>query len=301
MNSQQLKCFLAVAENLNYAKAAQELYLTQPTVTHQINSLENELGVRLFYRTKHTVSLTQEGMIFYEDARAILTREQIAVSKLKFQGTLTDPAVSFGFSSSLEMNLFIPVLSALSDTVSFHPYLRIVPRKSIWNLFLSTDLDCIFSYKGSFAELPRIGIDDIQTVRNVCLVPRRNPLSEKERICAEDLVNSRFVFCNPAALPASCASLESELLGSIPPNRVYSCESVEAAVALASSGYGIAVLPENLCQDTELTLKIPFDTDLSMTYCMFWKKEMSDPKREILLMVKEKMCSLSAPQRTRES
>lgn len=61
MNTQQLKCFLAVAEKLNYAKAAQELYLTQPTVTQQINSLEKELGVRLFYRTKHTVSLTQEG------------------------------------------------------------------------------------------------------------------------------------------------------------------------------------------------------------------------------------------------
>lgn len=287
MNTQQLKCFLAVAEHLNYAKAAQELYLTQPTVTHQINSLENELGVRLFYRTKHTVSLTQEGMIFYEDARAIIIREQIAVSKLKFHGTLTDPPVSFGFSSTIEMNGFIPALTRLSETASFHPYLRIVPRKSIWNLFLNTDLDCIFSYKDSFSELPGIAIEELYPVKNVCLIPRTHPLSEKKSVSAEDLAADCFIFCNPAVLPSAAASLENELLSCFPPDQVCSCETAEAAVALVCSGYGFAVLPGNLCQDNERTVKIPFLTETNMTYCMFWKKEMSESKRNIITLIKK--------------
>lgn len=289
MNTQQLKCFLAVAENLNYAKAAQELYLTQPTVTHQINSLESELGVRLFYRTKHTVSLTQEGMIFYEDARAILVREQIAVSKLRFQGTLTEPFVSFGFASTTEMNNFIPVLSRLAKAASFHPYLRIVPRKSIWSMFQSTDLDCIFSYKGSFDELPKIGIEDIMTVNNVCLVPKDHALSGKEKVSADELTDSRFIFCNPAVLPSAAASLENELLAYFPPDQICNCESVEAAVALVHSGYGVAMLPDNLCGTSDMAVRVPFNTDLSMTYCMFWKKEMSETKKEIIKMIKEIM------------
>ena len=51
MNTQQLECFIHVADKLNFTKAAEELYLSTPTVTHHIKSLEEELGAQLFYRT----------------------------------------------------------------------------------------------------------------------------------------------------------------------------------------------------------------------------------------------------------
>ena len=51
MNTTQLECFLAVAQNLNFSKAAESVALTQPAVSHQIRSLEEELGVQLFTRT----------------------------------------------------------------------------------------------------------------------------------------------------------------------------------------------------------------------------------------------------------
>ncbi len=64
MNTFQLKCFLTVTETLNFARAAQLLNITQPAVTHQIRSLENELNVRLFKRTTRNVELTHEGQLF---------------------------------------------------------------------------------------------------------------------------------------------------------------------------------------------------------------------------------------------
>lgn len=54
-------------------------------------------------------------------------------------------------------------------------------RKSIRSMFQSTDLDFFFSYKGSLDGLPKIGIEDITTVKNVCLVPKEHPLSGKEK------------------------------------------------------------------------------------------------------------------------
>ena len=59
MNTVQLECFLAVAEYLNFSKAADFLKITQPAVSHQITSLEDELGTRLFVRTSKNVSLTE--------------------------------------------------------------------------------------------------------------------------------------------------------------------------------------------------------------------------------------------------
>ncbi len=58
MNTTQIKCFLAVAETLNFTKAANQLFISQPGLSRQIVSLERELNTLLFIRDKHTVRLT---------------------------------------------------------------------------------------------------------------------------------------------------------------------------------------------------------------------------------------------------
>ena len=72
MNTTQLECFVTVAENLNFARAASILHITQPAVTHQIVSLEGELDAKLFIRTTRSVKLTPEGWSFLADAKNIL-------------------------------------------------------------------------------------------------------------------------------------------------------------------------------------------------------------------------------------
>lgn len=69
MNTVQLECFVAVAEYLNFSKASRSLKITQPAVSHQIQTLEEELGVKLFNRTSKSVILTQEGSRFLPDAQ----------------------------------------------------------------------------------------------------------------------------------------------------------------------------------------------------------------------------------------
>ena len=60
----RLKVFRAVAQQLNFRKAAEHLFLTQPAVTLQIKAQENDLGVRLFDRTAGKISLTRQGSVF---------------------------------------------------------------------------------------------------------------------------------------------------------------------------------------------------------------------------------------------
>ncbi|MBP3883537.1 MAG: LysR family transcriptional regulator, partial [Olsenella sp.] len=72
MNTSQLECFVQVALNLNFRRAAEELHLSQPTVSKQIASLEAELGAPLFVRTTREVLLTSLGEAFFKDAQEIL-------------------------------------------------------------------------------------------------------------------------------------------------------------------------------------------------------------------------------------
>lgn len=82
MNTQQLECFVRVADKLNFTKASEELYLSTPTVTHHIKSLEEELGAKLFYRTSKVVQLTEIGSLFYSDAKEILNKINLSQKKI---------------------------------------------------------------------------------------------------------------------------------------------------------------------------------------------------------------------------
>ena len=72
MELRVLKYFLSVARNENISKAAEELHLTQPTLSRQLSELEEELGTKLFVRGKRRTTLTEEGIFLKERAREIV-------------------------------------------------------------------------------------------------------------------------------------------------------------------------------------------------------------------------------------
>lgn len=73
MELRVLNYFLAIAREENFTKAAQQLHVTQPTLSRQIADLEQELGVKLFIRSNHNIILTEDGMILKRRAQEILS------------------------------------------------------------------------------------------------------------------------------------------------------------------------------------------------------------------------------------
>ncbi len=81
MELRHLRYFVAVAEELNFRKAAETLSITRPALSKQIKDLENEIGVKLLDRDTVSVSLTNAGEVFKNDARALLDHAKKAIER----------------------------------------------------------------------------------------------------------------------------------------------------------------------------------------------------------------------------
>ena len=139
---------MAVAQYLNFSKAAESVSITQPAVSHQIGSLEDELGVKLFVRTSKSVSLTREGIMFISDAEQIL---KIAGSaKFRLSEKLDDEPVriSIGCHNQAELNVLTPALREMSRLYDdLLPYIDLTPFKSIDNQLKDQKIQLLLSFK----------------------------------------------------------------------------------------------------------------------------------------------------------
>ena len=97
----RLKVFLAVAEHLNFHKAAEQLFLTQPAVTLQIKALEQDLGVRLFDRAAGRISLTGQGSTLLNYARRMAALAAEAVQELGCKDGKISGQLSLGVSTTI--------------------------------------------------------------------------------------------------------------------------------------------------------------------------------------------------------
>ena len=106
-----LRCFLAVAEQRHFTRAARELGLAQPSVSSQVRRLESELGSELFHRMKGNVTLTPAGEALLPFARRILADVDAASSELRESATQVRGRLSIGATPSLAATLVPPVLA----------------------------------------------------------------------------------------------------------------------------------------------------------------------------------------------
>ncbi len=118
----KLKIFKTVADLKSFSKAAELLFLAQPTVTLQIKKIENYLGITLFKRSKNEIELTEEGKIFYQYASKILDDYSIMEAELSKLKEDINKNLSIGTSSTIG-NYLLPHL--LPKFLELYPFAKI--------------------------------------------------------------------------------------------------------------------------------------------------------------------------------
>jgi LysR family hca operon transcriptional activator len=113
MDLRYLRYFIAVAEEMNFTRAAERLHTVQPSLSRQIRRLEEIVGTPLFHRDKHEMELTEAGRIFLDESRAILQRVNHAIT-LARQGARAEAGhIAVGFILGTEARIFSDLLPTL--------------------------------------------------------------------------------------------------------------------------------------------------------------------------------------------
>jgi DNA-binding transcriptional LysR family regulator len=187
-----LRYFIAVAEELNFSRAAERLHMAQPPLSAAIRQLERELGVDLFTRTTREVTLTDAGRVFLEGARRTLEEADRAAEDAKRAGAgeLGRLRLAYSWSTRFE------TLPALGRTFrAGHPGVELLAQE-MWNArmapaFRSGSIDLALSLCPEIAA--ELDLAPIRKERLVALLPEAHPLSGEEAISLSSLADEEFV------------------------------------------------------------------------------------------------------------
>lgn len=110
MEFHQLRYFVAAAEELSVSRAAERVHVSQPALSRQIRSLEEELGLQLFHRIKQRIHLTEAGAFFLRKARQILCDAEMSIQQTQEQFGNVSRTLRLGFLSPFLDDLVAPVV-----------------------------------------------------------------------------------------------------------------------------------------------------------------------------------------------
>lgn len=245
MNIFQLKCFLAVSDYLNFAKAASHMNISQPSMTHQIHTLEEELQVSLFHRTTRTVELTSEGLSFLDDARNIVSISEDAIHRFSRFDEQEIVKLNIGCSSYLNPVLFVETLRLLREQhPNVHPKLQLIQGPQLQTRLENGTIDVAIHTDISVNKKSSLIYKELSKCPIVCVGPPEYLDPERSSYSLEELKCLPLVICRPTSLSPDIASLQWDLTKGRRMQDLYFCEDIESLLFLVQAGYGIAVLPD---------------------------------------------------------
>ena len=253
MNTQELKCFLRVAERMNFTRAAEELYLTPPTVTHHIQKLESEFGVQLFQRDSKSVQLTLEGEIFYQDAREIMMKIEAAFSHVNDIRNSKHTFLRIGCITSQEASSLSKPLARLRERFScVEPRIIIADFTQQLRMLKEDHLDLVLGSRGMILSQNDFRFNALYSCRSCAIFSQEySAIFSGNEISLEDLSPYPLIALNPKNIPIQPDdAIEKFLTVKTQPVHIIRQEDAAAVITLASSGYGIGILPEYVLSDS---------------------------------------------------
>lgn len=291
MELRHLRYFIAVAEELHFSRAAQKLQIAQPPLSQQIRSLEEELGVQLFERTKRRVKLTEAGQVFLEEARLVLAQLEQAVKTAQRASRGEVGRLSVGVNSSATQS-FVPdilrvfrerfpcVELVLHELTSYRQVRGIRDNQiDVGFLWLPNVNDSALSFMSIWREPMMVAL------------PESHSLTHLPQIPLEALVEEPFVL-PPRHLGAGFYSQIISLCqqAGFSPKVAQEAMLMQTIVSLVAGGVGVALVPASLqnFQRVGVVYKALQGQTPELEMAVVWLPDNSSPiLREFLKLVGE--------------
>ncbi len=244
MDIRQLRCFIAVAEELHFGRAAERLALAPPALSRQIRGLESELGVTLLTRTTRQASLTRAGLVLLEEAKGILVRMERASRLVREASLSSGKLLRIGAIDSASSS-FLP--QALVTFRALHPSVEVkfveAMTAPLMQMLETGKLDL------ALTRPPRktgdCAYEVLRVERPLVVLNEKHPLALREALTMADLANEPFVIpskrIRPYAYDLVMAYFES--IGTVP-NVVIEATEKPAMMSAVAAGLGLALAPD---------------------------------------------------------
>lgn len=274
MELRHIRYFMAVAEELNFTKAAEKLHMAQPPLSRQIQDLEKELGARLFHRTPHMLKLTEEGVLFSQYAVQILelarrSAEGIRELHTGLTGTL--------YLASVEGHAPRLISEWIAGFHKLHPHVQY----DLWNGSSDEVTDrvtkglCDLGIITSPYSTEGLSVLPVYDEPWVAILPKDHPLA------LEDGDTIRLEKLSPFELiiPSRRSRLQEitgwfELSGNRP-HILCRISNTLNAYMLVEQGVGIAIYPasaNDIRTPDSICIRRITDPSVSVSYALIWKK-----------------------------
>jgi len=242
MNTRQIECFMSVAEHLNFTKAAGELYLSVPTVTHHIQSLEDEVGEKLFERSKRTVRLTKAGETFLYDAQAMYDIYRLALRRVH-DGR--NRPMRIGCTSRFQFGeLGVALRHFRNEYPGVLPGMTIADHGRLIGLLRNREIDIMFGSEYMVRGEDDLKFHFVNDQVSYVLMSDKHPLAQMGAIALDDIKDEKLVYVNRKPVPLQSDNPVKQILAMhTRDHRDIKCDEDVTCLTLVAAGYGIAILP----------------------------------------------------------
>jgi DNA-binding transcriptional LysR family regulator len=238
--------FIAVAEELNFSRAAERLKISQPPLSQQIQRLEKELGVKLFIRTKRKVELTEAGAAFLQEANRTLAQMKTAITIAQRAGRGEIGKLVVGFVGSSAYG-FLP--TAIRTFRERFPDIELTLKEltTVEQVeALSKDqIDIGFLRPPIFRE--DLEQEPVQKEPFLVAISEKHPLAAHPSISPQDLSHEPFILVPHSLAPGFYDQMmEICAPAGFRPQMVQEAIQFHVIVSLVAAGLGIAFVPASI-------------------------------------------------------
>ncbi|MGC4014486.1 MAG: LysR family transcriptional regulator [Luteolibacter sp.] len=240
----EIECFMAVAENLSFSKAARQLHMTQPPLSRQIRKLEEKLGVTLFLRNNQRVELTAEGEIFYGEAIPLLHHTDRLVDTVRLARTGKREVFNVGFLGALLDEEMVVLLKKFQKRL---PGCQVraheVTLEAVVPCLQNREVDGVFISSATDVRGEELGMMQWRIPHYKVLIPSHHPLAKNAEIRLKDLAEENWVMISRRSAPSFRKRLiEACLKEGFHPKIIHESDRLPAILTMVALGEGIALM-----------------------------------------------------------
>lgn len=241
MNLKQIRAFLAVADAMSFASAANQLHLSQPALSLSVKSLEDSLGGKLLMRTTRTLSLTPEGEALVPLARRILAQWENAEDEMKQRFALQLGKISLAAMPAFAASL-LP--KAIHNYHKYYPNIQV----AIDDVLSDIVVDMVSNHQVELGicfeptSLLNLAFYPLYEDNFIAIFPEQHPLNKTQKITWKALLEYDFITLQrPSSVRAMIeTSLQNE---GIDLNVAFDAHQLTTVIRMVSEGMGVAVVP----------------------------------------------------------